>query len=178
MDRVRIVISRCLLGERTRYDGDVRPEPALVGFLAKHCELVPVCPEVECGLPVPREPMRLVDEPLFPRLLGGESGADLTFRLLGFACGWLDGLAGLGAHGAVLKARSPSCAVRPIPVFDRRGRTIAQGQGLFARAFCERFPLAPVADEDLLDSDRARQEFLARALRSAQARILRGRSLP
>jgi len=51
---MRIVISRCLLGERTRYDGRVRFDPGLAGFLAARCELLPVCPEVECGLPVPR----------------------------------------------------------------------------------------------------------------------------
>jgi hypothetical protein len=54
-EKPRIGISSCLLGGRVRYDGQHKYDVFLVETLGKYVEYVPVCPEVECGLPVPRE---------------------------------------------------------------------------------------------------------------------------
>jgi len=45
---------------------------------------VPVCPEVECGIPTPREAMRLKGDPAAPRLITRRSRIDKTGQLLGF----------------------------------------------------------------------------------------------
>ena len=55
--RIKVGISTCLLGERVRYDGGHKLDPFLSETLGQYMEYVPVCPEVECGLPVPRGTM-------------------------------------------------------------------------------------------------------------------------
>ncbi|MES0364147.1 MAG: DUF523 domain-containing protein, partial [Desulfobacteria bacterium] len=57
--RIRLGISTCLLGKPVRYDGGHCLDRFLTDTLGKYVEYVPVCPEAECGLGVPRESMRL-----------------------------------------------------------------------------------------------------------------------
>lgn len=65
-DTIRLGISACLLGRNVRYDGGHQLDRYLSGTLGRFVEWVPVCPEVECGLQVPREAMRLVGDPRRP----------------------------------------------------------------------------------------------------------------
>lgn len=149
--RPRIGISRCLLGEHVRYDGGARPEPELVRALSAVAELVPLCPEVECGMPIPREPAEIGGTPLSPTFFCLRSGRNLTPRLMAWVVPELAVLAARPLQGIVLKSNSPSCAVvTPKPVFRPDGGSAGVSLGLFARAFRERFPEVPAADEVLL----------------------------
>ena len=65
---IKLGISTCLLGESVRYDGGHKLDRFLTDTLGQYVEYVPVCPEVECGLGIPRESMRLVGDPDSPRL--------------------------------------------------------------------------------------------------------------
>jgi uncharacterized protein YbbK (DUF523 family) len=56
---IRIGISACLLGETVRYDGGHKRDPYITDLVGKFVAFVPVCPEVEIGLGVPRETIRL-----------------------------------------------------------------------------------------------------------------------
>ena len=76
--KLRIGISSCLLGEKVRYDGGHKLDHFLRDTLGQYVEYVPVCPEVECGLPVPREAMRLVGSAEAPRLVTVRTRSDLT----------------------------------------------------------------------------------------------------
>src|SRR5512138_2640679 len=76
--RIRIGVSACLLGRKVRYDGQHKRDAFLVEVLDPFVEWVPVCPELELGLGVPREPVRLVGDPAAPRLVAERSGRDLT----------------------------------------------------------------------------------------------------
>src|SRR4029077_8816398 len=82
---IRVGISSCLLGGEVRYDGGDQKDPYITSVLARHFTWVPVCPELEVGMGVPREPIRLVGDPAAPRLLGVTSGADHTTRMNEFA---------------------------------------------------------------------------------------------
>ena len=64
---IKIGISSCLLGEHVRYDGGHKLDHYLADTLGRYVEWVPVCPEVEYGLPVPREAMHLIGDPADPR---------------------------------------------------------------------------------------------------------------
>ena len=64
---IRLGVSKCLLGESVRYDGGHKRDPFLIDELGRYVEWVPVCPEVEMGLSIPREAMRLVGDPENPR---------------------------------------------------------------------------------------------------------------
>src|SRR5512139_1119277 len=85
MEKIKLGISTCLLGENVRYDGGHKLDRFLRDTLGHYVEYVPVCPEVECGLPVPREAMRLVGDPGAPRLVTSRTGVDLTDRMLAWA---------------------------------------------------------------------------------------------
>ena len=75
---IRLGISTCLLGEQVRYDGGHKLDRYLTGTLGQFFEWVPVCPEVEIGLPTPRESMRLVGERRKSALIAPKSGTDYT----------------------------------------------------------------------------------------------------
>jgi uncharacterized protein YbbK (DUF523 family) len=78
---IRMGVSSCLLGNQVRFDGGHKHDRYITGTLGNYFEFVPVCPEVECGLSIPRESMRLVGNPKSPRLVTGKSGVDLTEQM-------------------------------------------------------------------------------------------------
>ena len=82
---VKIGISTCLLGQNVRYDGGHQLDRFLTDSLGRFVEYVPVCPEVECGLGIPREAMRLVGKPEAPRLVTRQTGRDYTEQMLHWA---------------------------------------------------------------------------------------------
>lgn len=83
--RPAIVVSRCLLGERVRYDGGDKAEPETIAALASRFALIPVCPEVEAGMPVPREPMDFFGDPRSPSVIGAITRRDHARLLLAWS---------------------------------------------------------------------------------------------
>ncbi|MFQ3573620.1 MAG: DUF523 domain-containing protein, partial [Thermodesulfovibrionales bacterium] len=81
MQKIKIGISSCLLGQPVRYDGGHKLDNYLKNTLGRFVEFYPVCPEVECGLPVPRDAMRLVGDADNPRLVTINTGIDHTERM-------------------------------------------------------------------------------------------------
>jgi len=160
--KIRLGISTCLLGERVRYDGGHKRDPFLVETLGRHVEWVPVCPEVECGLPVPREAMHLVGDPASPCLVTIRTGRDHTARMLTWAAERVRQLEAEDLCGFVFKSRSPSSGMERVKVYDERGSAAKTGTGLFARAFMDHFPLLPVEDEGRLHDPRLRENFIER----------------
>jgi uncharacterized protein YbbK (DUF523 family) len=150
----RVGISSCLLGRRVRYDGGHRKAAALLRWRVRW---VPVCPELEVGMGVPREPVRLVGARMVSR-----SGVDWTARMRAFARRRIAQLRRLNLAGFVLKAGSPSCGIERVKRYGPRGRPSLRGQGLFAAALLEAFPRLPIADEARLADPTARAEFLRR----------------
>ncbi|HEV8586207.1 MAG TPA: DUF523 domain-containing protein [Methylomirabilota bacterium] len=164
-EKVRLGVSACLLGEAVRWDGGHKRDAIVVELLGPRVTWVPVCPEVELGLGVPRPPIQLAGDARAPRLVVAETGADLTARMRRFAEARLDELARLGLDGYVLKARSPSCGPAGVPVHGTAGAT---GAGLFAAALAARFPDLPAEDEDGLADPAVRARFLERAVARAR----------
>lgn len=162
LTKIRIGISACLLGEKVRYDGGHKLDHYLTDTLGQFVEWVPVCPEVECGLPVPREAMRLVGDPDKPRLVTLRSGTDQTDRMQRWADGRLKQLASDGLCGFVFKSRSPSSGMRGVKVHGAPGLPARSGVGVFARAFMEYFRLMPVEDEEGLNEPSLRENFIER----------------
>ena len=83
--QIRLGISTCLLGEKVRYDGGHKLDRFLTETLGQYVEYVPVCPEVECGLPIPRESMHLEDNSDSPRLVTSHTKKDITERMVQWA---------------------------------------------------------------------------------------------
>lgn len=159
---LRLGISRCLLGENVRYDGGHKLDRFLVNTLGRYVEWVPVCPEVECGLPVPREAMRLVGAPDAPRLVTVRSGIDHTERMRAWAAKRVDRLCQEGLHGFVFKKDSPSSGRFRVKVYDENGVPKREGVGMFAAEVAGRFPLLPTEEEGRLHDMHLRENFIDR----------------
>jgi len=176
---IRIGISTCLLGENVRYDGGHQLDRYLRDTLGAYFSYVPVCPEVECGLSIPRESMRLVGSAESPRLVTTRTGKDLTEQMGSWARGRLEELAAEDLCGFIFKGGSPSSGMERVKVYDANGMPAKTGRGIFARAFMERFPGIPVEEDGRLHDMRLRENFIERifALKRWRDALGRGRSV-
>ena len=137
MPAVPVLVSRCLLGLPCRYDGDTKP--SILPALGKHPEInwIPVCPETDGGLPVPRTPCELEAGASASDILAGRGrvlasdGRDCTHEYCLGARMALERAHRSGAHFALLKAKSPSCGTHQI--YDGTfSRTLKPGRGIAA----------------------------------------------
>ncbi|MCS7287047.1 MAG: DUF523 and DUF1722 domain-containing protein [Anaerolineae bacterium] len=158
MPEPRIVVSKCLGFEPCRYDGSIILDP-IVNSLREWVEFIPVCPEVEIGLGVPRPPVRLVWIAGEVRLLQPVTGLDLTEKMQAFAASFLDGLPPV--DGFILKSRSPSCGLRDVKIYSAAEKVppVRAGMGVFGGAVKARFPDIPVEDEGRLTNRAIREHF-------------------
>ena len=158
---VRIAISACLVGQEVRYDGRHKRDPYLAGELGPRVTWVPVCPELDIGLGVPREPIHLVAGEGDVRLVGIHSGHEHTGAMRSYAQRRAEQLLDAGIDGYVLKARSPSCGLGDVPVHDPvSGDVVGHERGRFAAVLTGQAPLLPVAEELDLTGPESRDRFL------------------
>jgi len=157
---IRLGVSQCLMGESVRYDGGHKLDRFIRDTLGAYVAFVPVCPEVECGLGVPREAMRLEGEVESPRLVTIQTRQDLTDRMLTWADRRVRELEKEDLCGFIFKSKSPSSGMERVKVYNEKGMPVMRGVGLFARVFKERFPLLPVEDEGRLHDPGLRENFI------------------
>ena len=151
MKKRKICISACLLGFKYRYDGKSDFRPDLIGMFP-NADFIPVCPEVECGLPVPRPKMHLEASPRGTRLIVTATGEDLTDAMIEWADVKLDQLQKRAPDGCILRSGSPCCGLA-VKLFNRDGRLLpTKGTGIFARLLRLRRPDLPVCDETCPES--------------------------
>ena len=161
--KLRVGVSSCLIGRKVRYDGQHKRDPFLVDVLGGFVDWVPVCPELEVGMGVPREPIRLVGSSRSPRLVAERSGADYTAAMRRYAEARVDELSKLDLSGFVTKKDSPSCGLERVRVYpDKGGPPRRDGVGAFARVLVERLPLLPVEEEGRLNDPSLRESFIER----------------
>jgi uncharacterized protein YbgA (DUF1722 family)/uncharacterized protein YbbK (DUF523 family) len=160
---IRIGISSCLLGAEVRFDGGHKEDRFISRTLSAYFEYVPVCPELEVGMGVPREALRLVGDPAAPRLITVRTKIDHTQSMVKFAAARVRALAAEDLDGTIFKKDSPSCGLERVRVYGAEsGMAVRRGIGLFARAFRERFPLVPVEEEGRLSDPLLRENFIER----------------
>ena len=162
MEKIRLGISACLLGEPFRYDGGHKLDRFLTETLGQYVEYVPVCPEVECGLPVPRESMHLEGDSEAPRLVTSRTKQDMTTRMVKWAGERVIALEQEGLCGFIFKSNSPSSGMERVRGYNKEGLPVKSGVGIFARIFMEHFPLLPVEDEGRLHDPKLRENFIER----------------
>lgn len=159
-NKITIGVSSCLLGNEVRYDGGHKHDRYITETLGRYLSFVPVCPEVECGLPIPREAMRLVGEVDRPRLVTNKTGVDHTDRMLTWARKKVAELEKENLCGFIFKNRSPSSGMERVKVYDGNNVPRAVGVGIFARAFKDHFPLLPTEEEGRLHDPLLRENFI------------------
>ena len=158
--KIRLGISACLLGQAVRYDGGHKHDRFITETLGQYVDFLPVCPEVECGLGIPREAMRLVGDIGQPRLVTIRSRQDYTEQMLTWAQRRVHELETEDLVGFIFKSDSPSSGMERVKVYNDKGMPDKKGIGLFARAFMEHFPLLPVEDEGRLHDPKLRENFI------------------
>jgi uncharacterized protein YbbK (DUF523 family) len=170
--RIKIGISSCLLGEKMRYDGGHKLDSFLIGALGPLAEWLPVCPEVESGLPVPREAMRLEGDFDEPRLVTIHTGIDHTERMVTWSQRKVIFLQRQDLCGFIFKSKSPSCGLRDLDVCtpsgahadignpERQDFGVRGDAGIFARIVMNAFPLSPIEDDESLHDPAVMANFI------------------
>lgn len=159
-NRIKIGVSACLLGHTVRWNAGHKRDRYITDTLGLYMEYVPVCPEVECGLGVPRETMRLVGDHDNPRLVTSKTDIDHTDRMIRWAREKVTDLGKENLCGFIFRKNSPSSGRFNVPVKTFKGMPQKKGVGVFARIFSEYFPLVPVEEDGRLNDAKLRETFI------------------
>ncbi|WP_406672082.1 YbgA family protein [Natronospira sp.] len=160
--RIPVGISSCLLGEEVRYNGGHKRHRYVEQVLGRYFRYLPFCPEVAIGMGVPRPPIRLVGDPDAPQARQvNDPSRDFSDALRAYGREQAANLDGQ-ISGYILKAKSPSCGMERVKVYDVKGMPTGQGRGLYAEALMARHPCLPVEEEGRLNDPNLRDNFIER----------------
>lgn len=165
-----VYVSKCLGFDGCRFNGQVLPD-TFVEMINKYTRLAVVCPEVEIGLGVPRNPIRLIKgEGGELRLQQYETERDVTGVMNSYNQQFTQAVTEV--DGFILKSRSPSCGISGVKIYPSLGKVshLGTAPGLFAGAVLEAFPDVACEDEGRLTNFRIREHFLTRIFASAHWR--------
>jgi uncharacterized protein YbbK (DUF523 family) len=162
VSKLKIGVSSCLLGEKVRWDGKDKRDAVLLDELHHLFEYVPVCPEVEVGMGVPREPVQLIGDKNDQQMQEVATGKDWTQSMVGFSEKKVLQLLEQGICGFIFKSRSPSCGTKGIPVYNDKGEALLEVvAGLFVQALMKHALALPIIEENELRNKQAREKFIS-----------------
>ncbi|WP_353893604.1 DUF523 and DUF1722 domain-containing protein [Proteinivorax hydrogeniformans] len=159
---IQIGVSKCLLGDKVRWDGGHKKNSFITNVLANYFEFISFCPEVECGLPTPRETMRLEGDLESPQLITNKTKKDLTQHMQAYSTDKTQSLKSLNLCGLILKKDSPSCGLHRVKVYTSPVNSVRQGRGIFAATFSKALPYLPMEEEGRLQDAALKENFLER----------------
>ncbi|WP_345988077.1 DUF523 domain-containing protein [Sulfurimonas sp. HSL1-2] len=145
MQKEKVIVSACLVGEACRYDGCSKKDEGVLAFLADK-EVTPFCPEAPV-LGTPRGRISVVaTEDHGLRVKKDADGTDVTEALVEQTEALIK--AHPDATKIILKSKSPSCGIGTTPVLDEAGNEIAKGNGVAADMLLHAFPDIDISDEN------------------------------
>ncbi|HZK60597.1 MAG TPA: DUF523 domain-containing protein [Anaerovoracaceae bacterium] len=167
-----VVVSKCITFEPVRWNGQI----IAIEFVQKlkpYVTFVPVCPEVEIGLGVPRDHVRIVLLKGEKKLLQPATGLDFTDKMAKFSESFLDSLGAV--DGFILKSASPSSGFKNVKVYPsiERVSSIEKAPGFFGGAVLQKFPNLAIEDERRLLNPRIREHFLTKLFTLASFREIK-----
>ena len=171
-------ISGCLTGSAVRFDGGHKRMGFVMDALAKEVTFKPVCPEMAIGLPVPRPALRLVKTPVGDIRMRFTHAPhdDVTDKMADFAAQYLPSIANL--DGFIVCAKSPSCGMERVRVYDEAGnRGAKEESGIFTAAMMARYPWLPVEEDGRLHDPVLRENFIARVFALHELNAVRASGL-
>ncbi len=144
----------------------------LVDKLKKYAEFIPLCPEVEIGLGVPRRPIRIVVNSGDTKLVQPANNKDVTNDMIDFTKSFLDTIRSV--DGFILKSKSPSCGVGDVKLYSKADPSpvVGKGNGLFGGEVKARFSELAVEDEARLLNPKVKEHFLTKLFTLASFREL------
>lgn len=162
-EKIRIGVSSCLIGEKVRWNGDHKQDRYVREILSRYFEYIPVCPEVEVGMGVPRETVALYGDPEKPSMISKKTQTDWTKPMEKYIKSRINTLSADDLCGYIFKSKSPSCGMGRVPLYSEFGsHKVKHGPGMFANAFINSFPLVPTEEEGRLNDPRIRENFIVR----------------
>lgn len=157
-----VVVSKCIEHGHCRYDGS-QISSSFVKKLEDYVDFITVCPEMEIGLPSPREAVRIIDIDGKHHLVYSMTGTEVTKEMEAFSSSFLEELQHTSIQGFILKSRSPSCGVKEVKVYKKTGKTPAiskDASGYFGKAVVDKFEGLAIEDEGRLKNFNIREHFL------------------
>ncbi len=172
----RVVVSKCLEFQECRYDGEIIRDQTIHNLLP-FVEFVPVCPEVEIGLGVPRDVIRIIDNDGEDALYQPAQNRDLTENMIRFSEGFLAEVGEI--DGFILKNRSPSCGMNDVKVYANAGKSpiVRTSSGLFGKQVQDRFGYLAIEDEGRLKNWTIREHFFTKLFTIAAFKKLKKEGL-
>jgi len=169
LEKPVVVVSKCLGFDHCRWNGLII-HSTVIESLKELVNFVTLCPEVEIGLGVPRDPIRLIRQKGEIKLVQPTTGRDYTKTMSDFVNSYLSGLERV--DGFILTEKSPSCGTRRVKIYPGPGRVpvIERGSGFFGGAVMEKFPNLPIEDEGRLNNYKIREHFLTRLFAAFSSR--------
>ncbi|MBN1971706.1 MAG: DUF523 and DUF1722 domain-containing protein [Candidatus Delongbacteria bacterium] len=154
----KVLISSCLGFENSRYNGGIISN-SFIDKLKDYIEPIIVCPEMEMGLGVPRESIRLVSLDNKTKLMTSRSGIDLTDKAEAFIKKFDMKLSNNQFDGAMLKSLSPSCGIRNVKLYNG---TVAskKGKGFFGSFLYDHDKVFFTEEEGRCNDRNYRENFL------------------
>lgn len=156
-----LVVSKCLGFDACRYNGGIENNN-FIESLKKYASIIPVCPEVECGLPIPRDTLRIVEKDGKRELVVSKTGENITEKLVGFSEEFLNNLGEVDAF--ILKSKSPTCGLKDAKIYTsiEKGAACKRGNGIFLQNVLNRYPNIIIESEGRLTNFKIREHFLTR----------------
>lgn len=157
----KVVVSRCLGFAKCRYNAQTI-EDNFVQSLKDYVEYTTVCPEVEIGLGIPREPIRLILEDEKLELYQPSTEKIYTDEMDDYSKVKLEEIGDV--DGFILKGRSPSCGIKDVKVYNGRGKApnIGKDIGIFAGHVIDKYPYLAIEEEGRLTNLKIREHFLTK----------------
>lgn len=167
-----VVISKCITFEPVRWDGGIVASE-FVEKLKPYVSFIPVCPEIEIGLDVPRDPVRIVLVNGEHRLLQPSTGIDFTEKMNSFAGSFLNSIDEV--DGFILRSGSPSSGFKNVKIYPKveRSASVGRGPGFFGRAVLEKFSHLAIEDERRLLNPKIKEHFLTKLFALASFRSVK-----
>lgn len=158
-EKPKVIISKCIEFEACRWNG-LMIKSEFVEKLKNYVDFYPVCPEVEIGLGIPRDPIRVIEIKGQLRLYQPSTEEDLTENMENFSRDFLNNIK---VDGFLLKNKSPSCGIKAVRVYQGYGDSITKNKyGFFAGEVLKKFPYLAIEDEGRLRNLKIRENFLTK----------------
>jgi uncharacterized protein YbgA (DUF1722 family)/uncharacterized protein YbbK (DUF523 family) len=172
--RPKVFSSKCLGFAACRWNGVSIPD-RFIDSLKPYVDFVTTCPEVEIGLGVPRDPIRIVFKNEIFSLMQFNTKKEVSGLMTDFAEKFLDSVDEV--DGFILKDRSPSCGIKGVKVYPglEKSNVVEKTSGFFAKEVIKRFPHQAIESEARLSNYNIREHFLTKLFTIAKFRTLKAK---
>lgn len=177
-EKPNVVVSKCLEHGNCRYDGS-KISDQTVKRLMDHVNFIPLCPEMEIGLPSPRQALRIIEDNGVEDLVFSLTGETISDKMNSYSSEQVSKLKDIQIDGFILKSRSPSCGIKDVKVYKSHGKSNVvpkKVKGYFGRAICDEFSDIAIEDEGRLTNFNIREHFFTRIYTNSSFRAVKSKN--